>query len=424
MKLALYRFLTTVSLPVIRLYLRRRLAHGREDRVRFGERFGRASRSRVDGLLVWMHGASVGEALSMLPVIDWLRTHRADLNILVTTGTVTSARLLSKRLPLGVVHQYVPVDRPAWVRRFFDYWRPDHILWFESELWPNMLLEGSRRGVPMTLVNGRMSLLSWNRWRRHPAVIRTLLRCFGLCLGQTEADAGRFRALGAANVDCSGNLKLAAKPLPADETAYRALQAAIAGRPVWVASSTHAGEEAMSARIHVALAARTPDLLTIIVPRHPRRGREITQQVSAFVQRVVRRGEARDLPGAGDNIYVADTVGELGLFYRCADVVFIGKSMTGHGGQNPVEPAHFSKPVLFGPNMQNFAEIAGRMLATGAARQVHDEMQLTDCLGRLLASGDERRSMGQCAAAFAGTETAVLDNIMAVLVDRIPEKMS
>lgn len=420
MKLALYRLFTVAGLPLIRLYLAHRMLRGREDRERFDERLGIPSAERPAGPLVWMHGASVGEALSMLPVIGWLRTNRTDLNIMVTTGTVTSATLLAERLPAGVIHQYVPVDRPAWVERFLAHWRPDHALWFESELWPNLLLACRRRGVPMTLVNGRMSTRSYQRWRRNPTVVRELLGCFGLCLGQTSTDAERFGGLGAPVTEARGNLKFAADPLPANDGELAAMQAATYERPCWLAASTHTGEELIAGRIHRSLARAHPGLLTIVAPRHPHRGPSVADELRAAGLKVARRGDSGALPAEDDEIYVADTVGELGLFYRLADVVFVGKSLTVAGGQNPVEPAHFSKPVLFGPHMENFDEMAARMLRAEAVRQVRDETQLRETLDGLLGDSEGRRVLGERARAFAADESAVLGEIMSVLADRLP----
>lgn len=420
MKLALYRALTMAGLPLIQYYLGRRLQRGKEDVLRFGERQGHAAIARPDGLVIWMHGASVGEALSMLPIIEWLGANRPDINVLVTTGTVTSANLLAGRLPKNAVHQYVPVDRPAWVRRFLDHWRPDHVLWFESELWPNLLLETRGRGIDMTLVNGRMSAKSFEKWSRHPGLIRTLLGCFGLCLGQTDADTRRFSDLGAPNARTSGNLKLASAPLPADEAALTALEQATTGRPIWLASSTHDGEEVLAGRIHKALSEGTPTLLTIIVPRHPHRGIAIAETLKAAGLKVVRRGDTGAMPDGDTAVYVADSVGELGLFYRLADIVFIGKSLGAEGGQNPIEPAHFAKPVLFGPNMQNFEELADRMRRAGAATQVDDVAGLTAELGSLLSDEGKRRKLGDAARNFAVGEAAVLQPIAMAIAERLP----
>lgn len=424
MKLSLYRFLTTAGSPLIRFYLSRRLRRGKEDPARFDERLGHASVPRPNGLVVWLHGASVGEALSMMPVIDWLRDARPDICVLVTTGTVTSAKLLEGRLPEGVIHQYVPVDCPAWVCRFLDHWRPDHALMFESELWPNMLLETSGRGIEMTLVNGRMSGASFEKWSRHPGVARRLLGCFGLCLGQTKADTERFLALGVQKAETTGNLKLAAAPLPADETSVETFAGALQGRPNWLASSTHAGEEALAGRVHRTLQVRVPNLLTMIVPRHPHRGAAIERELRQAGFRVSRRGDGGAMPSQSTEIYIADTLGELGLFYRVADLVFTGKSLVSSGGQNPIEPAHFAKPVLFGPNMQNFAELSDRMQRADAAIEVPDEAALAATIEQLLIDASERERRGQAALAFASGEASVLESITAAISARLPARQS
>jgi 3-deoxy-D-manno-octulosonic-acid transferase len=241
--LAAYRALSIALGPMIGLYLGRRLARGKEDPERFAERSGHTARPRPVGPLVWIHAASVGEAVSMLALIDRLLVERPGLRVLVTTGTVTSARLLASRLPADRAwHQYVPVDRPSSVRRFLDHWRPDLALWVESELWPNLLMAARARGIPLLLLNGRMSERSFRRWRRVPGLIAPLLDGFALCLAQDAAQAERFTRLGATHAATVGDLKAAAAPLPFDETAFAKIAAACAGRPLWLAASTHEGE--------------------------------------------------------------------------------------------------------------------------------------------------------------------------------------
>ena len=273
--LGLYRGLTTAGLPLIQLLLRRRAARGKEDPSRIDERRGVASLQRPDGPLLWLHAASLGEAQSVLVLIDRMVRERPTLNVLMTTGTVTSAKLMEERLPKRALHQFVPVDRPAWVRRFLDYWRPDLAVWVESELWPNLLLETAARGTPMVLLNARISAGSHTGWKRARGLAQRLLSSFSLVLAQDETIAGRLRDLGAANVTVSGNLKTAAAPLPATAAELLALQDAIGARPVWLAASTHDGEEAIAGAVHAAIAQNRPGLLTIIAPRHPQRAAEI-----------------------------------------------------------------------------------------------------------------------------------------------------
>ncbi len=407
----LYRLATFAGGPLIRAALARRMARGKEDRQRFGERLGRPSLPRPDGPLVWLHCASVGESLSMLPLVERI-VARPGLRLLMTTGTVTSARLMAQRLPAGALHQYAPVDRVAWVRSFLDHWRPDLALWAESEFWPNLLAETRRRGIPRVLVNARMSERSHRGWSRLPGFARWLLSHFALCLAQTPEDAARLRALGAADVRCLGNLKLAAPPLPCDDADLAALRAAVGPRPLWLAASTHSPEEALIGRVHRTLAAAHPDLLTVIVPRHPHRGPEIQGQLKAA-------GLAADLRSAGggpaSEIYVADTMGELGLFYRLSPIVFVGKSLAAEGGQNPVEPARLGAAVLFGPLMGNFPGTVPSMLAAGAARQVADETELAQAVAALLAEPARLAEARARALAWAEGEAGALEAVAEAL---------
>jgi 3-deoxy-D-manno-octulosonic-acid transferase len=410
--LTLYRALTTLLGPAIMLYLLRRLAAGKEDRARFAERRGEASRARPDGPLVWVHAASVGEAVSMLALIDKLVAERPSLSVMVTTGTVTSARLLATRLPEGRAwHQYVPVDRPAYVRRFLDHWRPDLALWVESELWPNLILETSARSVPLVLVNGRMSAESFQGWQRWPGIIRPVLGAFDLCLGQDVVQAERLRQLGAQRTLCVGNLKAAAGPLPVSEAELARLAAQAAGRPLWLAASTHAGEEEAAAEAHRVLKQRWPDILTIIVPRHPARAGAIAAMLKRSGLTVARRSPAEPID-AGTEIYLGDTLGELGLFYRLAAVAFIGGSLAPMGGHNPLEAALLDCALLHGPDMSNCAGIARDLASAKAALTVHDGAGLGAAVAQLLGDPVERARLAAAALEVAANNRAVLDAVL------------
>lgn len=414
MMLALYRLATTLGGPLIRRYLARRLAAGKEDRDRFGERLGRPGRPRPDGALVWMHAASVGEALSMLPLVDRLRATRPRVHVLVTTGTVTSAKLMAERLPAGAFHQYMTVDRRAWVRAFLDHWRPGLVLWAESEFWPNTLAETAARDIPMALINGRVSPRSFQGWRRAPGLIRKLLSGFVICLGQTDADADRLRVLGAPRAKCIGNLKFSAPPLPAETRELKRLATFFGQRPLWFAASTHPGEEEIAAGVHQRLQAAFPTLLTVIAPRHPGRGPEIATRIRSLGLAVGLRS-ARDPVGPRTQVYVADTLGELGLFFRLAGVVFIGKSLVALGGQNPLEAARLDCAVLHGPHMTNFEDMVRRMKTAGASVEVADEAALAREVGRLLSDGKARMRLADAARAFATAEAGVLDAVLTLL---------
>ena len=414
MSRSLYRLVTDLAEPALRIYLRRPPPRGKEDTPRLDERLGHASRPRPDGPLAWLHAASLGEALSLLPLIDRLRRDHPGLALMVTTGTLTSGRLLEVRLPKGVIHQYVPVDRRAWVRRFLDHWRPDAAIWVESELWPNLIAETASRGVPMALVNGRMSEQSFKRWSLMKAHVAPLLAAFEVVLAQDETQASRFRALGAGRARYAGNLKYAAPPLPVDEAALAALRSAVAGRPQWLAASTQPREEIIVATAHGRLRTRFPGLLTIVVPRHPDRGPEVAALLERRGFAVARRAAGGTLTARTD-IYIADGIGELGLFYRVAPIAFIGGSLVPHGGHNPLEPAQLSAAILCGPHSFNFAEICDRLAGAGALRRVANADELADAVGFLLADEVGRCAMTLDAARVARTEAHVLDAVMHAL---------
>lgn len=410
----LYVVLTYLAGPGLRLWLAIRRARGKEDRVRIGERFGRPGRGRPKGALIWVHGASVGESLSILPLIERLIAVRPDVSILVTTGTVTSATLMAGRLPPGAFHQFIPIDRRTEVRRFLDHWKPDLALWLESELWPNLLAETSARGTPIVLVNARMSPRSFARWRRRPRFARFVLTRFALCLAQSEADAGRLDTLGAPSPSCPGNLKFASSPLPVDEDALAGLRKELGSRPVWLASSTHPGEEEIVADAHKRLGEQYDGLLTIIVPRHPGRGQAIARDLARRGLEVALRS-AGDAVAPGTAIYVADTMGELGLFYRLAGVVFVGGSLVPHGGQNPLEPAQLDSAILYGPHMTNFQPIVAALKTAGAAQEVSDAAGLAEAVGALLGNTGERRRLAAAGARVAAGEAGVVDRYLEAL---------
>ncbi len=339
---------------------------------------------------------------------------RPDSGILVTTGTVTSARLMAERLPPGAFHQYVPVDRLGYVRRFLDHWRPDLVLWTESEFWPNLVSEPVARGIPMVLINGRLSPRSFAGWRRARGLIARLLSGFVLCLGQTDEDAERLRVLGARSPKCVGNLKFAAPPLPCDGGELERLRGLMGARPHWLASSTHAGEEDIAGAVHRRLEPDHPGLLTIVVPRHPGRGPAVAADLRRQGLGVALRSAGED-PVAEIQVYVADTLGELGLFYRLAEVVFMGKSLVPLGGQNLLEPARLGCALVYGPHMANFRVIADRLIETGAAQEVADGEALAGAVGGLLDDDDERARRAALAGEFATAEAHVLDAVMAEL---------
>ncbi|MEM7650697.1 MAG: 3-deoxy-D-manno-octulosonic acid transferase [Pseudomonadota bacterium] len=395
--------------------LHRRQKAGKESIERFDERFGTPSIERPEGGLVWVHAASVGEAQSALILIKTLLQHYNGLNVLVTTGTLTSAHLMEKNLPEGAFHQFYPVDHPDWVSRFLDHWAPDFILWMESELWPNMLLDIQKREIPAMLINARLSERSYKRWKLLGGSIRTLLKGFSTILCQTEKDAQHFSALGAHNVHVTDNIKYSAQSLRADEQDLKAFNAIIAGRPTWVYASTHDAEEEIAARIHEILKASLPEVLSVIVPRHPERRGSIAAALDGSSLNVLFRGEDKTLPAEETDIYIADTLGELGLFYRASSVTCIGRTFSkdGGGGHNPIEAAQLNCAILHGPHVQNLQEIFDEMNQADAAIMASTEQSLADRLQALLSDPKACSAQQKKAYDFAKNKERVLETVMA-----------
>jgi len=399
-----YAALATLAAPALRRWLRHRAAHGKEVGARLPEREGIEATPRPPGTLVWIHAASVGESVSILPVLAALPAH---VHVVLTTGTVTSATLLERRLPeLGlsgrVHHRFAPLDIPAWVARFLDHWRPDAAGFVESEIWPNLLHGCRARSIPTMLVNARISPRSFARWQHLPGLARDLFGGFTLIHSQSPAVAQRLRALGAGRVVDAGNLKFAAGPLPCDEAELARLRALTAGRPLWLAASTNAGEEALLLPVHDALAARFPGLLTILVPRHPERGAEIA--TLAAPRPVTRRSQGEG-PPAASGLWVADTLGELGLFYRLVGHAFVGRSLVPLGGQNPIEPARLGCAVAVGPHVFNFPEAVAVLEDAGGLVRVDDAGALAAWVAAMIAEPACATAMGAAGrAAVRGFE--------------------
>jgi 3-deoxy-D-manno-octulosonic-acid transferase len=392
-----YRWLTAAATPLAPLLFSHRLRRGKENPARVTERRGETNVKRPSGPLIWMHGASVGELNAVLPLIE--RMCAQNFAVLVTSGTVSSAGLAERRLPDGGIHQFVPFDAPRFVTRFLDHWQPNLALFVESDLWPNLILTCSERAIPLMLVNGRLSERSFNRWRAVPGTIGALLQRFDLCMVQSPAAAERYAELGCPRIMTTGNLKLDVPAPRADAAKLGELKAVIGARPVIAAASTHPGEEEVLIDAHRRLRHSFPALLTILIPRHPERGQRAVEIASAAGLRASLRSRGQ-LPDTETEIYVADTLGELGTVYRLAPIVFMGGSLASHGGQNPIEAVKLGAAILHGPHVWNFAEIYSALDAAHAAEQINDAGKLAIRIGAWLKDPASRE-----AAAAAGLQT-------------------
>ena len=410
--LRFYRRLSAAAGPLTPALVKRRLKQGKEDPARIDERRGIARHARPAGPLVWIHGASVGEVLAAAALIERLRA--LNIRVLLTSGTVTSAAMVAKRFPPDIIHQYLPFDSPRFVARFLDHWRPGLALFIESDLWPNLILAGAARRLPMVLINGRMSHRSFPRWRRMSGTIAALLGRFDICLVQSGVDAERFSALGGRDVIITGNLKLDVQAPPADDARLERLLSVTRGRLVVVAASTHPGEEEMLLDAHRALAVHFPSLLTVIVPRHPNRGEAIARMIASSGAQVALRS-LEELPTARTDIYVADTMGELGLFYRLAPIVFMGGSLVPHGGQNPIEAIKLDASIVHGPHVFNFTDVYDALDRAGGARQAADGDALVRQLGHLLNDSAARNASVAAAVEVVDQLGGALDRTLAAL---------
>ena len=420
--LIVYRLLTRLLEPLAPRLLDARAKQGKEDPVRVDERLGLTTVARPAGDLVWLHGVSVGETLSLLPVVERIRRQRPDLAILVTSGTLTSAQLLAQRLPAGVIHQFAPVDAPGAVAAFLEHWQPSLAVFVESELWPNLILEARRRGVKLVLASARITERTVEGWRRFPGAVRQILSAFDRILPQDETSAARLHSLGA-RIDGHVNLKLSGEAPPHDAAAFTRLSAAIGDRPVVVAASTHDGEEIAIVRALDKLADR---LCLILVPRHPARSADIATALTRDGYRFARRSQGHE-PDRDTDLYLADTLGEMGLFLRLADVVVMGGSFSAAlekppvGGHNPLEPARLGKPAVTGPDMSNWATVTDALVEAGGLAIVQAPWDLPAVLAPLLANTDAARVMGERGRRAATEAGSGLDRLWETLAPLLPQ---
>lgn len=415
-----YRLATRALGPIAQRSAARKLRAGGVSAERIAERAGFATLPRPEGTLAWFHAASVGESLAVLSLMERLRDRRPGLNLLITSGTATSAALLAKRLPEGAVHQFAPLDAPVAVRRFLDHWRPDAGIFVESELWPNMLVNAEARGVGLALVNARLSAKSVAGWRRRPDTARFVLDRFRLFITQNAAAADNLLRMGADpdRIVEGVNLKSTSAPPPVDADALALLRASVGTRPVWVAASTHAGEEEIVLDAHKHLLTGHPDALLVLVPRHPDRAETVATLITEAGLHFARRSKSA-LPETSTQVYLADTLGEMGLWFSLAPIVFLGGSLKPIGGHNPYEPAAFGAAILSGPHVANFSETFSALADLGGVVTTPDAPELAARVSGWLTDAAARARVADAASSFAETGQSALDTI----ADRLAERL-
>ena len=409
----LYKSLLYLLTPALYLLLHKRVKQGKEDPARLKERYGFANLPCPKGALIWIHAASVGEAQSTLILINKILQKSPATHILVTSGTVTSAKLMAERLPSRAVHQYAPLDHPKWINRFLEHWQPDLALRMESELWPTTLLALKAQKIPTILINARLSDNSFRKWTRFKGTAQQLLSSFTKILTQTDKDTDLFKQLGATHVQTIGNLKYSAEPLFHHPDELAQLAQATKNRPLWVYASTHDGEEELACEIHQRLQADHPELLSIIVPRHPERRDQIKSKLEKYELGVTLRGKNKTPPAPDTDIYIADTLGELGLFYRLAPIAVIGKSFSHEGGgHNPIEAAQLNCAILTGPKTELLQDIFDDMRGAGAVYEASNHDDLYHKINDLLSNPSLCTEIAEVAIAYIEQKTDIIDKII------------
>ncbi|OUD08717.1 hypothetical protein BVC71_12370 [Marivivens niveibacter] len=407
-----YLALTHVLSPIYGRVMDRRADQGKEDKQRLGERFGYAGRSRPEGRLIWFHAASVGESLSLEPVIKEILAEWDDVSVLVTSGTLTSAKVLAETLPAKAFHQFAPIDTPSAMRRFLKHWKPDLAIWTESEIWPRMIVETHRAKVPMALINARVSDKTARQWQKFPRSIASLLNLFDIVLTQEEPVAETIRAIGVTKARAIGSTKQDAAPLPVDADVLNAIQHSIGDRDVWLAASTHQTEEEHVVSAQQFLGQGAPFL--IVAPRHPERGDEVTEMFRAAGFAVAQRSKSEPIDD-DVQVYVADTVGEMGLWYRIAKYSFVGGSLAPVGGHNPFEPVALGSAVISGTKVFNFDAVYERLDRAHGYVSIADPSELGYAVQALINNPDERDQMVQRALESTRLDGTATERVIAAI---------
>ncbi len=385
--LFLYSTLSYGLRPMADYILKKRLKKGKEDAKRIDERRGKSDFSWKHHPVIWVHAASIGESLSSLILLKALEKNYPDFRFVITTGTLTSAKIMAKELPQSAIHQFFPLDYPLWVHRFLDNWKPKAALFIESEFWPNMLCSLKKRNIPCFLVNGRISDNSFKTWKKLPFSMRYLLSAFTQTFGQSEQDVERLKALGAKESHYLGNLKFVSS------LAESSLPSPLERQKRWLLASSHEGEELMACRIHQKLLQKYPHIHTCIMPRHIERSDEIEAIFKA--QNIPVARHSRQESPIAQGVYLFDAIGQAGNFYGLKGPTVIGRSFAKGGGQNPLEPARLGNPVLMGPDMSNFKHITDLMLQNNVGEQLQDESELLKRLEFWLENDEDYNKQAQ-----------------------------
>ncbi len=406
--------------PLTPIWVRKRASAGKEDPDRLNERHGESKYDRPSGTLIWFHAASVGECQMLMPVIERFHRHDPNIHILVTSGTLTSAKLMAERLPDNGLHQYVPLDYPQAVKKFLTHWNPDMAIWAESEIWPNLIRQTKAAGVPMALLNARMSEKSIAGWEKREESARSLFGAFDVILAADKHTAGGLGGILNRMIDMPGNLKDASAPLPYDKAELKRLKSELSRRPVWCAASTHPGEDKLMIKAHQQALEKHQRACLILAPRHPDRGDDIAKQLKDAGLSYVTR--ASNQPITQDTqVLLFNTIGEMGLAYRLSKVTFVcGSLVNGLSGHNPLEPARLDNAVLTGTHISSFADTYMSMISFDAAERILTPQEIGPRVSALISDKKALKVLSNRALEYAQSRDAVLDYVWDKLLPLIP----
>ncbi len=418
----IYRIFGYCLFPLMLIYLKWRLHKGKEDKDRLVERYGYSNISRPEGKLVWIHAASVGESLSALSVVEAINKSLPSVSILLTTGTISSSVLMKERLPDNVYHQYFPLDVIHWVKRFLNHWRPDLVLWIESEFWPTHLSELRYRNIPSILLNARLSDSSFSKWLKFPYYFRKITSLFDKIYAQSVSDEKKFHDLGVDIASFEGNLKSILKPRLVNKEEKKKLEDSIGKRKIWLAASTHNGEEKIIARAHKDLMKEFPDALCVLIPRHPERSKNIEEMLIKKGISVKRR-TVFEFPNDETQVYIANTLGELDLFYDISPVSFVGGSLVPIGGHNIIEAARGNSAVIVGPHTSNFEDIIEEFIKKDACVLVNNKNELVKKLKIMLVDKEKTLKIINNANKVLDERSLLIDRILKTISSSIGIKL-
>ncbi len=377
-----YRVFTNLILLFSPIIILIRLFKNKEHPKRFKEKFAICSKKKIKGKLIWFHGASVGEILSVIPLIEKLEKMSKIKQILVTSNTLSSSKILSNLKLKKTVHQFFPIDTNYHTKKFLDYWKPSVVIFIDSEIWPNMINNIKKRSISLILINARITDKSFNKWKKFASSAKSIFQKFDICLSSSLKSTNYLKSLGAKNVKNIGNLKFTQNE---DNSEYLndSLKKFFLTKKIWCASSTHASEEKICAEVHKKLKIKHKNILTIIIPRHISRTNKIIDEISKLNLKIYTHDSKKKIDAKTD-IYLVNTFGQTKSFFKICKTVFLGGSIIKHGGQNPLEAARYGCNILHGPNIWNFSEIYSLLKKYEVSNKTINLNQLAIKVGSIL----------------------------------------